>query len=51
LHFVKTFSTDSKSAEILRFLINFFIYLDFWALFENFEAKRAKNGKKNNKRI
>jgi hypothetical protein len=53
--FLATFSTDSNQREILRFLIPFLIFFpkNFFevilVLFSNFEAKRAKNGSKNQK--
>jgi hypothetical protein len=55
-HFFTTFSTDSKfQREILRFLTPFSIFskIIFFkvilVLFLNFEAKRARNGSKNQK--
>jgi hypothetical protein len=51
VHFFTTFPTDSKSALSSAFFDifekNFGVIL---ALFENFEAKRAKNGSKNQKK-
>jgi hypothetical protein len=47
VHFLTTFSMNSKSAQNYAFLISFLIFsknLVILALFENFEAKRAKNG-------
>ncbi len=55
VHFSTTFSTDSKSAWNSAFLTPFSIFFKqnfFFAilvLFSNFEAKRAKNGSKNQK--
>jgi|688.fasta_scaffold938722_2 hypothetical protein len=51
--FFTTFSRIGNQREILGFLISFFIlfflniFLAILALFEYFEAKRAKNGSKN----
>jgi hypothetical protein len=50
-HFFTTFSTDSKSA-FFDIFFDFFQKNKFWvilALFKKFEAKRAKNGSKNQK--
>jgi hypothetical protein len=49
--FLQLIQRIRNQREILRFLISFLIKKIFWgvtlALFENFEAKRAKNGSKN----
>jgi hypothetical protein len=50
VHFFTTFSTDSKSAFLTPFLIfakKFF--KGHISTFSNFEAKRARNGSKNQK--
>ncbi len=56
VNFLSTFSTNSKSAWNSAFFDIFFglkkkISRVIFALFENFEAKRAKNGSKNQKNL
>ena len=53
VHFLQIFQRIRNQREILRFLISFLIFQKFvfchFSTFENFEAKRAKNGSKNQK--
>ncbi len=53
VHFLTTFSTDSKSARNSAFFDSFLIKkrLGHICTFSNFEAKRAKNGSKNQKNL
>jgi hypothetical protein len=56
VHFLTLFQLIRNQREILRFLISFLVkqknfFLVILVLFENFEAKRTKNGSKNQKKV